>query len=349
MTTAHLYKGYKPGQQVAHPTVSFELFPPRSASKLSSIWAGVDRLIAAAPDYVSVTYGASGAKVDTRDTSVRVLTRVLDRHPGLPAVSHLTCVGATRGQLAMTIRLLLRAGIRDFLALRGDPPAGQSEFEVVPGGLASAAELVAPIREIAADTLPDGVGTGPNGAGADSAPNPKNYVSIAVAAYPASSGEYRRNDIAALLEKELAGADYAITQVFYDPNEYASLVRELTIAGGRLPIVPGIIPLTDLKRLNALEKIAGVTVPEEVSRTLQITDARERVAKSLRATLNLIDGVLAAGAPGVHLYTFNRPRPALDVVEYVRASGYRNGRMPKRGEIDTELVDLALHRLTPSN
>ncbi|MBC3185530.1 methylenetetrahydrofolate reductase [Corynebacterium sp. zg-331] len=353
MSTAHLYIGYRPGVRTDTPTVSFELYPPRNPSRGSGVWAGIGRLIDTAPDYVSVTYGAAGKSTDTRDRSVQVLLNVLDRHRDLPAVAHLTCLGSTREELTLLVRLLLRAGIRDFLALRGDPPGGDPHYQPPRGGPTRAVDLVRLIREIAAEELPLGVGRGYNGAGAATAARPEDYVSIAVAAYPATGGQARANDIAALVEKERAGADYAITQVFYSPEDYASMVRELSMVGSRLPIVPGIMPLHDLNRLRTMEKLAGIAVPERIERIFSQATSPERLVRdTLGATVDLIGGVLEAGAPGIHLYTFNRPRPTLDILEYLRASGYlgrtTGARTPGDPHVDTELVSLALRRMTPN-
>lgn len=357
MSTAHLYAGYRPGRPTDTPTVSFELYPPRNPSRTSGVWAGIERLITAAPNFVSVTYGAAGAATDTRDRSVQVLLNVVDRHPGLPAVAHLTCLGATRSELSMIVRLLLRAGIRDFLALRGDPPAGgnpdPSFRPAEHDRLSRAVELVELIRQVAAEELPDGVGTGPNGSGAASAPCPQDYVSIAVAAYPAATSQGRANDIAALLEKERAGADYAISQVFYDAAGYASLVRELAMSGSRLPIIPGILPLHDVRRLEAMERLAGIAIPARLRQMYEeATSPRQLASAALGETMRLITATLDAGAPGIHLYTFNRPRPTLDLLDYLAAAGYLHPRLgtplPVDHEADPELVALALHRLTPS-
>ncbi|WP_018118878.1 methylenetetrahydrofolate reductase [Corynebacterium mastitidis] len=353
MSTAHLYAGYRPGVPTDTPTVSFELYPPRNPSRGSGVWAGISRLIDTAPDYVSVTYGAAGKRTDTRDRSVQVLLNVLDRHRDLPAVAHLTCLGSTRAELTLLVRLLLRAGVRDFLALRGDPPGGDPDYRPPADEPARAVDLVRLIREVAAQELPLGVGRGYNGAGAATAARPEDYVSIAVAAYPATGGRARANDIAALAEKEAAGADYAITQVFYSEEDYASMVRELRMVGSRLPIVPGIMPLHDLNRLRAMERLAGIPVPKRIERIFtQATSPDRLVRDTLSATVDLIGGVLDAGAPGIHLYTFNRPRPTLDILEYLRASGYlgrtAGPRAPRDPAVDTELVSLALHRMTPS-
>ena len=357
MSTAFHYTDYRAGRRSSHPTVSFELYPPRNPKRSSSIWAGVERLIAQAPHYVSVTYGAAGSTVDTRDRSVQVLMHVHDKHPELPAVAHLTCYGTSQGELVLIVRLLLRAGVRDFLAIRGDPPADGSE-KLADNGLTRAVQLVRLIRAVAADELPDGVGTGPNGSGPSTAKNPRDYVSVAVAAYPASRGMERQNDIDALLDKQAAGADYAITQVFYDPDDYSTLVKDYTAQGGTLPIVPGILPLHDLKRLRAMERLPGIPPPPRLLRVFEGNPpGPARVRASLQATTHLIADCLKAGAPGVHLYTFNRPRPTLDILEYLKAAGFltpaeETYRQLDPGayhklDLDTELAALSMHHMPP--
>lgn len=334
VSTSNLYAGYKPRIPTDHPTVSFELYPPRDLARSSAPWAGITKLIDAAPSYVSVTYGAAG-RANTRDASVQVLLKVLDTRPDVPAVAHLTCLGYTEGEITLIVRLLIRAGIRDFLALRGDPPPNQPDFQPPRGAPQRAVDLVRIIRRIEREEL---------------TPNDVP-VSIAVAAYPANTGAYRRNDVAALLEKQDAGADYAITQVFYDPDNYADEVDQLTAAGCRLPIVPGILPLHDFRRLTAMKRLAGISVPPHIQELHRIPDVAERSAATLAATFELAAGVLDRGAPGIHIYTFNQPRPSLDILEYLRANGYLGGApSPSKADdrIDLELVSLALRQLTPN-
>ncbi|MDO5747557.1 MAG: methylenetetrahydrofolate reductase [Actinomycetaceae bacterium] len=334
------------------PTVSFELYPPRTTNPQSSVWERLDRLIKAAPDWVSVTYGASGS---TTGNSQLVLDRVA-KLGTVPAVAHLTCIGATEEQLDCQITSMLNSGVRNFLALRGDIPGGQVDWRPGPGEYIRAVQLVELIRKVAARELPDGVGHHRNGTGIDTAKNPADYVSISVACYPAAKGQGRRNDIAALIEKQTAGADYAITQVFYDVDDYASLHRQAQVAGVSMPIIAGIIPLTDLKRLHRLESLTGVQVPQWLESIFDEPDARIRVHRLLKATFDLCQKTVASGAPGLHVYTFNRPRPTLDVLQYIRAGGFpdipADSRMPVQGrrndrQIDMELIDEALNRITP--
>jgi methylenetetrahydrofolate reductase (NADPH) len=255
----------------------------------------------AGPDFFTVTYGASGSARASSDGIVHRLLAETD----VPVVAHLTCVGATRAELAARVRSLLDAGVRDFLALRGDPPAGQTRWVPDPGGVAGSADLVRLIREVQAAQPAAG------------------RVTVAVAAYPAGRNS-GAGEIAALLEKQKAGADYAITQVFYDAEDYASLVRDARAAGVTLPIVPGILPMTERRRLARLEELTSVAVPLSLDALLDVRDDAVRLRRGIDATLALIDRVLAVGAPGLHLYTFNRDFPALDVLAHLRARGVLN-------------------------
>ncbi|WP_245862375.1 methylenetetrahydrofolate reductase [Georgenia soli] len=328
-----------------YPTVSFELFPPRRPELDEIVWQRVLRMAAAGPDFFSVTYGASGS---SRAASADLVRRLLaETH--IPPIAHLTCVGATREELAQRVRDLLDSGVRDFLALRGDPPAGETEWRPVPGGLSRSSELVALIRQVEGEYLglrgaergteddDAGVhGTGVHDGGHGPTPEPPSVVarevgvepadvvSVAVAAYPAGESHGREAELEALREKQEAGADFAITQVFFDPEAYGSLVAEARAVGIRIPILPGVIPMTDRGRLHRLSELTGVPVPATIDALLATDDEHERLRRGIDATLALIDRVLAAGAPGLHLYTFNHDRPALDVLEHLRARGLRN-------------------------
>lgn len=279
------------------PTVSFELYPPRTPAGAAAAWETVERLADAAPDFFSVTYGASGS---SRDASREVVRRILAETTVTP-IAHLTCVDATREELRRLVGELVDEGVRDFLALRGDPPAGQPRWVPQPGGLNRASELVALIREVEQERLG---GTG---------------LSIAVAAYPAGASHTRAQDVASLVEKQEAGADFAITQVFYDASAYVDLVVEARAAAVHLPVVAGIIPMTDPRRLARLAELTGVPVPAALVEQLTVAvDDDERHRVGVAATVRLVEEVVAAGAPGLHVFTFNQHRPALDVVERLR-------------------------------
>lgn len=296
---------------VDRPTVSFELFPPRNPEAAPRLWTTVERLAAARPDFVSVTYGASGS---TRSTT-RALVRRLLRETSLTPIAHLTCVATSRDDLARTVEEFLDEGVRAFLALRGDPPADGS-WAPHPDGLPTASALVALLREVEARRCASSPAQAVRAA--------TRPLSVAVAAFPrgnVGSGSTREQDVAALLSKQRAGADFAITQVFYDVESYCELVTLARDAGVTIPIVPGIIPMTDPSRLRRVQQLTGVPVPQAVLDVLDAfdpddpTDVARRLRAGTRLGVDLVNGVLDGGAPGVHLYTFNQHGPALDLLE----------------------------------
>ena len=166
------------------------------------------------------------------------------------------------------------------------------------------------IREVEAEYFDDGA----------------RHIQVAVAAYPADIDHGAGVEV--LAAKQAAGADLAITQVFYDPEDYLALCRAALYSGVTVPILPGIIPLTDLGRLTRLEALTGVGVPADLVRTLRRTDGAAAAAAGIDATLTLASAVLDGGAPGVHLYTFNRVRPALDVISHLRLGRILAGSSP---------------------
>lgn len=299
MSTASLFTVPSTG-----PTIAFELYPPRTPKGEASLPATIAALAAIEPDAFSVTYGAGGR---TRDTSGALLAHILE-HTDVTPIAHLTCVGAAEDHLDEFVTGLIRIGVRDFLALRGDPPEGQPDWRPHPEGYTTASELVRLLRRVEAREL---AGT------ADTA----SPLSIAVAAYPGGSYDESGDPkvdpstIAALRAKQDAGSDYAITQVFFDPNSYTAFVTAAREAGVHIPIVPGIIPLTDPRRLRRLETLTGVPVPASLLAHLEdASTPEERYQRGLAASVDLVHGVLAAGAPGLHVYTFNMAKPALDVL-----------------------------------
>jgi methylenetetrahydrofolate reductase (NADPH) len=302
MSTADLY-----ARPLGRPTVSFEIFPPRTPAAAAGLWRTVEHLAAVRPDYISVTYGASGS---TRESS-RGLVRTILSETTVTAVAHLTCVGASRDDVAALVGEFLDEGVRDILALRGDPPKDQPNWIPHPQGLTYASELVTLIRHIEARRC------------AEAQCPPDEPLSISVAAYPGeASSPTRRDDVASLLAKQQAGADYALTQVFYDPAAYTGLVREARAAGVHIPIVPGLIPMTDPGRLGRLAVLTGVQPPVELMARLEAEDdalARHRLG--IRVSVDLAHAVLDAGAPGLHLYTFNKHEAALDLLEGVNLDG----------------------------
>ena len=339
------------------PTVSLELFPPRPGKAASATWGRIDRLLATGPDFVSVTYrptfvtdpagGVTGggrrgsehepeagryeaaprvrAVQEQTNPSECVLAHVLDSST-IPLMAHLTCIGYRKQEAVDIVTRFLRMGVRRFLALRGDPPAG-TRAEDVAGELRHADDLVRVIREVEADFFGDG----------------RRHVTIAVAAYPATSDHIEAIEV--LAAKQAAGADMAITQVFYDAADYVALTNAASYAGVSIPILPGVIPLTDLRRLTRLEALTGVRVPAGLRSTLGSASGATLVERGIGATLDLATALLRAGAPGLHLYTFNRTRPALDVISHLRLGGILAGAAPDREVRDA--VDRGYLQATP--
>ncbi|CAM2937350.1 methylenetetrahydrofolate reductase [Actinomyces slackii] len=321
---AHPQPPHSPPAPVAatvRPTLSMELFPPRSGPAAAATWGRIDTLLSTSPDFVSVTYRPRFV-TDPRDDEGGAGVRVVREHnpaedvvahvlatSRVPLMAHLTCIGYRKRDVVEIVTLFLRMGVRRFLALRGDPPAGTAADELA-GELAHADDLVRVIREVEAEYFDDG----------------RQHVTVAVAAYPATSDHAQAIEV--LAAKQDAGADMAITQVFYDSQDYAALLRGATYAGITMPILPGLIPLTDLGRLTRLEALTGVRVPAHLRDALGSASGARLVGRGLDATLTLATELLAEGAPGLHLYTFNRTRPALDVVSHLRLGGILTGSPP---------------------
>ena len=295
---------------IDRPTISFELFPPRTPAATEALWTTVRALAEVRPDFISVTYGASGS---TRATTRDLVRRLLAETSVLP-IAHLTCVGATRTELVRVIEEFLDEGVRTFLALRGDPPTGAAEWQPHPGGLTRAQQLVELIREVEHARCGSSASQALRGAA--------HKLSIAVAAFPTghpgpeSVEERRARDLQSLLAKQGAGADFAITQVFFEPSTYLDLVRDARALGVTIPILAGVIPTTDPSRLLRVEQLTGVTVPADLlGRLVAIDDEDERHRVGIRASVDLANAVLDGGAPGLHVYTFNKHRDALALVE----------------------------------
>ncbi|WP_194785405.1 methylenetetrahydrofolate reductase [Actinomyces haliotis] len=324
------------------PSLSLELFPPRPGPYASQTWGALDRLLAAGPDFASVTYrptfvtttggappvaspgGSAGGDDGRRLTGAPTRVHVVREHnpsedvvahvlarSDVPLMTHLTCIGYKKANVVEIVRLFLSMGVRRFLALRGDPPRGVDAEDVV-GEIRHADELVRIIREVESEYFDDG----------------ERHVQISVATYPASVDHGREVEV--LAAKQAAGADLAITQVFYDSEDYLALGRAACYSGVTLPILPGIIPMTDLRRLTRLEALSGVPVPGDLRTALESAHGAGTVSTGIDATLRLATEVLDGGAPGLHLYTFNRTRPALDVIAQLRLGRILTGDAPDR-------------------
>ncbi|ASN40307.1 5,10-methylenetetrahydrofolate reductase [Arthrobacter sp. 7749] len=281
---------------VAPPSLSYELYPPASRDASESVFSTIAALESTDPDYVSVTYSGSPTR---RAASLELIDHLI-RDTRLRPLAHLTCVGESRESLQNLVRHFISLGVRGVLALRGDLPTKTDEWR---GEFPFARYLIELIREVEAE---------------HSAALAGGRLGVGVAAYPIRHPESPSfdHDIEVLLAKERSGANYAITQVYFQASEYTNLVESAQRAGVTIPIIPGVIPLNSLKRLNRLASMTGVCPDPELAHALETADSEaERHRIGVAAAVNLARRAFDDGAPGVHLYTFNDHRGSLDVVE----------------------------------
>lgn len=297
------------------PTFSFELYPPRSGPAELELYRSLDHLVEAGPEFVSVTYGANGS---TRGRSLRILRHLLNNTPVAP-MAHLTCVGTTYAQAATAIRDFLDAGITSFLALRGDPPQGAKEGEEFLGDLGSASELVQLIHSVQAARAPFTERPVPGFPGTTRIAA-RQKVTIAVAAFPNGHARSRsvEQDLDTLLAKQAAGANLAITQLFFHADDYLGFVERARSAGVTMRILPGIMPVLSPRRLERVLELSGESAPVELERALQgASDAAVQAAIGISHATALCAELVAGGASGLHLYTFNHHEAALAVLRGV--------------------------------
>jgi 5,10-methylenetetrahydrofolate reductase len=291
---------------------SFELYPPRSATTAAALPHTIDRLAAAKPDFISVTYGAGGS---SHDSSLDVVSYIL-RNTDIPPMAHLTCVGSSHAEAARLIREFLDAGVRQFLALRGDPPVDGDPADL--GDLGSAAELVQLIHRVQAERAPYRELPVPGLPGARSVGTERDRVTIAVAAFPNGHPRSRSvsQDIDTLLAKQAAGANLAITQLFFHAEDYLSFAQRAKVAGVLFPILPGIMPVTSPARLRRMLELSGEDLPSDLAIRLEIEptdDGRREIGIDHAA--RFAAELIAGGAPGLHLYTYNQHATVLAVLE----------------------------------
>jgi methylenetetrahydrofolate reductase (NADPH) len=263
------------------PVFSFEFFPPKTPEGERNLFEALQALRPLEPAFVSVTWGAGGS---TREKTIEIVKRVRGDH-GLEAMAHFTCVGATVEDLHAALAEMRDAGIENVLALRGDPPRGEERFVPTTGGLSYASELAALVRE--------------------------DYDFCVVGAcYPETHQEATdaEADLANLRRKVDAGVSVLITQLFFDNADYFRFVDEVRARGIDVPIVPGIMPITDARQIERISSMCGACIPGELRSELEARADQPDAAAELGvsyATLQCAD-LLARGAPGIHFYTLNR-------------------------------------------
>ena len=291
-------------------TFSFELYPPRTAVAEAALLDSLDHLVAAGPEFISVTYGASGS---SKGASLEVLQKVLQQ---TNAMAHLTCVGSSTAEAGRLIREFLDAGVTSFLALRGDPPADATEGESFLGDLGSAGELVQLIHRIQKERVPFTENDVPGFPGAKRLSKGEK-VTIAVAAFPNGHPRSRsiEQDLDTLLAKEAAGANLAITQLFFHSEDYLRFVDQARAAGVTMRILPGIMPVLSPARLHRIVDLTGEMLPLPLLRRLEAEATPEgQAAVGVEHAVRLVREVLTHPDDGVHLYTFNQHEPVLAVL-----------------------------------
>jgi methylenetetrahydrofolate reductase (NADPH) len=281
-------------ERSGEPVFSFEFFPPRTDEGERNLRATLEALVELEPAYVSVTYGAGGS---TRERTIG-LTKWLKQGLGIEAMSHLSCVGATKEELRGVLDDIAAAGIENVLALRGDPPQGQADWQPHPGGFHYSTELAALIR----DCYPD--------------------FAVGAACFPEVHPEAPdlAHDLRFLKQKVQSGATFLITQLFFDNDLYFNFVEEARAAGIDVPIIPGIMPITDLNQITRITGTCKATIPQRLLEALEWRAADPDAVLQLgvaHATLQCAE-LLARGAPGVHFYTLNRSPATRAIVSALR-------------------------------
>jgi methylenetetrahydrofolate reductase (NADPH) len=273
-------------------TVSVDFFPPKDDAGEARLWEASSALETIAPDFISVTYGAGGS---TRDRTIAI-TKEITKRTGRGTVAHLTCVGSTKEELIEILNQYKGAGIKSILALRGDPVGGPAANWVTTyGGFDHADQLVE--LAISRGGFDVGVAAFPDG-------------------HPASAGNSEK-DIDVLIRKEQLGATFATTQFFFESSKWEILVSKLEARGSKLPVIAGILPITNVKQLHRMAELGGTPIPEKISKLFngisEDPDAVRKVGAELAT--KLCQELIALKVPGLHFYTMNTAVATLEICE----------------------------------
>ncbi len=275
------------------PVFSFEFFPPKNADGVEQLFHTVEHLRELEPTFVSVTYGAGGS---TRQLTVELVERI-KRETGIEAMAHLTCVGATRDEIDTVLGHLEQAGVENVLALRGDPPKGSVSFEKPEGGFGYANELVGFIKQ-------------------------HHRFCVAGACYPETHQEAAspREDLRRLKAKVDAGAEFLITQLFFNNADYLGFVKRCRDVGITVPILPGIMPATTARQIKRLSTMCGAAIPGRLLADLEAAGDDKVAAREIGVEHALAQcrELLAEGAPGIHFYTLNRSPATKKILTQIR-------------------------------
>lgn len=279
-------------------TVSFEFFPPKTEEAETRLFETVAELKSLHPSFVSVTYGAMGT---TRANTLRIVSRIKNEI-GIEVAAHLTCVGHTRQEIETVLEDLAKRGIENIVALRGDPPKGETEFRPVANGFRYASELVSFIRQ---------------GRFA-------NSFSLAVAGYPEGHVECKDKvkDLEHLKIKVNGGADCVITQLFFDNRDYFDFVSRARKVGIKIPIIAGIMPVTHGPQIQRFASMCGSKIPKEMEEAiLKFGDDQASVeAYGIDYAAKQCEALIRGGVPGLHFYTLNKSKATRKIYESLNLS-----------------------------
>lgn len=275
------------------PSFSFEFFPPKTPEGGAHLLRTIESLSDLKPSYISVTYGAGGS---TRDLTIDLVRRIKAQF-GIETMAHLTCVGADRDQIRSVVDRLAADGIENVLALRGDPPRGETEFRATDGGFRFASELALFLKE--------------------------NWnLCVGGACYPEGHTEAVSldADIDNLRKKVDAGAEFLVTQLFFDNQKYYDFIRKVRDAGIGVPVVPGLMPITNVDQVERFTRMCGASIPEPLLSELNRLRSNPEAVLSLgvaHATAQCLD-LLAKGAHGIHFYTLNKSAATRTILTAIR-------------------------------
>lgn len=273
--------------------LSFELFPPKTPQGVTNLFQHVARLVEFRPSFITCTYGAGGS---TQGTTLEIVARV-HREFNLPVATHLTCVGSTADQLREYLKTARDQNVQNVVALRGDPPKGDTTFRAVEGGFRNANELVALVH----NEFPE--------------------LGIAVAGYPEKHQEAPsfEVDLANLKRKVDAGADIVLTQLFYNNDDFFRFRDRCQALGINLPIIPGLLPVTNFAQIQRITSLCGAQLPPQFVRQLEAAGdaADEQFKIGVEFATQQSQALLEAGVPGIHYYVLNRSEATAEVLSNV--------------------------------
>lgn len=285
--SANVISALESRKHLGQASLSFEFFPPRDEEAEVTLWRSFDKLLEISPDFVSVTYGAGGSN---RETSLAVVDRMAK---DILTIGHLTCVGSSMNSSREIIKHFEQAGVRSILALRGDSPRNDPDA-LAKGELKTALDLVELVKQ-------------------------HSSLEVGVAAFPEKHPESPtfEHDAKVLKLKQDAGASFAMTQLFFTVEAYQELVETSESHGANLPIVPGIMPISNAAKVIRMAEMSGAAVPEPLLAELQNASDEQARIIGMDYTIQLANDLLAVGAPGLHIFTQNFSKAAIEVAKSV--------------------------------